>query len=212
VRFQFHSYVIEQLLQMVIQLSQCLQKVPARLSDTRSRLGFKPGAKLVTLFRTPVDEPVEERCKDNVCYQLPQMIESLGVVRALATHSASLGHSIEEHDKKMRYLCQCVQKQQRPLIELAENLQHSMGATFPSILVVKTYEFRVDAFIEKVVQQVIGQKSITVVSDDLFTMATDIMDVYWRIIDEGLDVLHHQQDEALGACRTSPFVARESRN
>jgi hypothetical protein len=97
----------------------------------------------------------------------------------------------------MRYLCQCVQTQKKPLIELAEKLQHSMGATFPSVLVVKTYEFKVDAFIEKVAKQVIGQASITVLSDDLFAMATDIMDVYWRIIDEGLDVLHHQQGEAL---------------
>ncbi|MFT5420049.1 MAG: hypothetical protein ACI9D5_000790 [Candidatus Endobugula sp.] len=191
--FQFHSYVIEQLLHMVIQLSQCLQAVPARLSDT--------GSKLVTLFQTPADEPLDGRCKDDllvfVCYQLPRMIESLGMVRALATHSASLGHHIEEHDKKMRYLCQCVQTQKYPLIKLAEKLQSSMGAAFPSVLVVKTYEFKVDAFIEKVSRQVIGQENITVVSDDLFAMVTDIMDVYWRIIDEGLDVLHHQQDEAL---------------
>jgi hypothetical protein len=189
--FQFHSYFIEQLLQMVMKLSQCLPSSSTQYTYANPRLSETAGGLS------------ELKQKDDllifICYQLPRMIEFLGMVRALATHSATLGHNIEEHDKKLKYLCQCVRTEKLHIIEIAERLHQYMSADIPSLLALRTYEFKVEGFIDKVMDQVVGQSIIAIDSDTLFATATEIMDVYWRVVDDGIDVLHHHQDQILEA-------------
>lgn len=181
--FQFHSYFVEQLLQMVMQLAQ--------------RLPFVSFSFIDQLNIETTESKVEDELLVFICSQLPKMIEYLGMVRALASHSATIGHNIVEHDKKLKYLCRCVQLEKMQVIGVAEKLHQLMGSDIPSLLVLQTYAFKVDAFIDKVMNQVIGQEKIAVSSDELFTMATEIMDVYWRVVDDGIDVLHHAQDKSL---------------
>lgn len=181
--FQFHNYFVEQLLQMVTKLTHRLQSVssmPSHIFDDESPESIQHDELLVF-----------------ICGQLPKMIEYLGMVRALASHSATVGCHIEDHDKKLKYLCQCVQVEKLQMITVAEQLHQTMGSTLPSLLVLQTYGFKVDALVDKVLQQVVGQEKITLSSDALFSMATEIMDVYWRVVDDGIDVLHHAQDEAI---------------
>ncbi len=181
--FQFHNYFVEQLLQMVTALTHRLK------SDA---------ATPTYLFNeTSAEVKQQDELLVFICGQLPKMIEYLGMVRALASHSATVGHHIEDHDKKLKYLCQCVQAEKLQMIRVAEQLHHTMGSTLPALLVLQTYGFKVDAFVDKVTQQVIGQEKICLSSDTLFSMATEIMDVYWRVVDDGIDVLHHAQDEAV---------------
>ncbi len=157
-------------------------------------------------FSRCLESPVSETQTHNdhsdallifVCQRLPKMIELLGMIRALSSHLAAVGHSIEEHDKKLKYLCQCVRADKQQLIISAEKLHQNVGDELPSLLVLRTYEFKVDAFIDRVVQQVAGQQRITLTGDELFRVATEIMDVYWRVVDDGLDVLHRYQDKQL---------------
>jgi hypothetical protein len=181
--FQFHNYFVEQLLQMVTKLTHRLQSdavIPTYLFNDQS---------------AAVDQ--QDELLVFICGQLPKMIEYLGMVRALASHSATVGHHIEDHDKKLKYLCQCVQTEKLQMIRIAEKLHQSMGSTLPALLVLQTYGFKVDAFIDKVMKQVVGQEHISLSSDVLFSMATEIMDVHWRVVDDGIDVLHHAQDEAV---------------
>ncbi len=192
--FQFHSHFVEQLLQLVMKLSGCLRTVP-------SPHDVHPLSTQGLLAQAGASGSEPDMDADGlltfVCQQLPKMIEFLGMVRALATHSASLGHSVEEHDKKLKYYCQCVHTEKVQIIAIAEQLHQKVGANIPTLLVLRTYEFKVDALIDKVGRDIIGKSKIKVPSDDLFTMITDIMDVYWRVVDDGIDVLHHQQDQAL---------------
>lgn len=178
--FQFHCHFVEQLLHMVMQLSHCLS------SDTASQFPL-----------AETDKNYKDELLVFVCQQLPRMIEFLGMVRALGTHSATLGHNIEEHDKKLKYFCQCVKTEKIQIIRIAEQLHQHIGADIPTLLVLRTYEYKVDAMINKIEKHIIGRAKIKIKSDDLFTMLTDIMDVYWRVVDDGIDLLHHYQDLAL---------------
>ncbi len=187
--FQFHSYFIEQILQVVVPISEGLESVSTRhayVSDLST-----------SILTTTSATQNKDELLHFIISQLPRMIEFLGMVRALATHLATVGDSIDEHDKKLKYLCQCVHTEKFQIISKAEQLYQYLDNELPSLLVLKTYEYKVDVFIEKVTTQVIGQSNITFSSDDLFSMATEIMDVYWRVVDDGIDVLHHSQDEAL---------------
>jgi hypothetical protein len=184
--FQFHNYFIEQLFQMVSPLTHCLQSAPTQKK-----------VPAMALLIDPLSARLQDELLNFICHQLPRMIEFLGMVRALSSHSATVGHHIKEHDKKLKYLCQCVQSEKLQVINIAEKLHQSIGGDIPSLLVLQTYAFKVDAFIDKVLVQVIGQEKITLSSDELFSIATEIMDMYWRVVDDGLDVLHHRQDATL---------------
>ena len=67
----------------------------------------------------------------------------------------------------------------------------------PSLLLLQTYEFKLSAFIDKVSQQVVEQELIKITSNDIFSMATEVMDTYWRVVDDGLDALMRHQEQAL---------------
>lgn len=185
--FQFHTYFIEQLLQMISQLLPCLylaRSIPSSVSPSALH-GIIDGAQQ------------KDGLLNFVVGSMPSLIESLGMIRALATHCASQGHHNIEHDKKLTYLCQCLLDDKSSTIEIADQLYQQLGTDIPSLLVLKTYEFKVNGFLEKVKQEVIGQTHITMTSEELFTAATDIMEVYWRIVDDGIAVIYQYQDEAL---------------
>lgn len=187
--FQFHCYFIEQLLQMVTRLSRCLDKPLYNAADTQQ-------SKAETEHIT-TEQANDQLLLEFVCTRLPKMIEFLGMVRALSTHTATRGFHRPEHNKKLKYVCQCVQSEKRYVIAIADDLHQTIGNTIPSLLALKTYEFKLDAFIEKVTHQVVEQETVSIPSDELFLMATDIMDLYWRIVDDGLDTLHRIQEQQL---------------
>ena len=181
--FQFHGHFIEQQLKIIARLSRCLQE-PLGASTPPS---FEP------------DEITQRNQKllTFTCNHLPHLIEFTGKIRALSTHAATSGHAIVEHDKQLKYFCQCIQTEKRQTIYTAEELHRQIGSYMPSLLLLQTYEFKLSAFTDKVLQHIVGQKTIPVTSNDIFSMATEIMDTYWRVVDDGLDVLLRQQEQAL---------------
>ena len=174
--FQFHCHFIEQQLQIVTDLSQTLH-APSFTSET--------------------EDHNEPSLLEFICVRLPKMIEFLGMVRALSTHAATCGHHIPEYNKKLSYLCQCVQTEKRYVIAMAEKLHQRIGNNIPSLLVLRTYEFKLDAFITKVSNHIIEQQEIHISSNELFSTATEIMDIYWRVVNDGINILQHQQEYAL---------------
>ena len=187
----------DRLLQMVMPLSTCLQSVSDRHTSPH------------ILYTASAEDKVALEAQDQllafICYQLPKMIEFLGMVRALASHSASVGSHIEEHDKKLKYLCQCVQREKHQVTNTAKSLYEMVGNQIPSLLVLQTYAFKVDAFIERVMRDIIGKTQITWSSDDLFTMATEVMDVHWRVVDDGINVIQPVSYTHL-TLPTTPYV------
>jgi len=187
--FQFHCYFVEQILQLVISISHQLESPVYQAANTRSAS--------TDILNTQDKPKATHSLLQFVCIHLPKMIEFLGMVRALSTHATTLGHHIEEHDKKLKYLCQCALTEKLNVIQLAETLHQQIGNRIPSLLTLKTYEFKLDALIEYVMKHVIAQANIPVTNVDVFSMATEIIDIYWRVVDNVLDIIHQDQEQEL---------------
>lgn len=181
--FQFHGHFIEQQLKVIIRLSLCLNTPLGESLGGLSTSGDK-NERYTKLL-------------EFICTSLPKLIELIGKIRALSTHAATCGHYIEEYDKQLKYFCQCVQSEKLQIIHTAEELHRHMGHQMPSLLLLQTYEFKLSAFIDKVSQQVVEQELIKITSNDIFSMATEVMDTYWRVVDDGLDALMRHQEQAL---------------
>lgn len=189
--FQFHCHFIEQILQIVSELSQCLHY--PLLENNSQTDNSDPVATQIDVLGSQNHSTL----LNFITMQLPKTIEYLGMVRALSTHAATIGYSIKDHDQKLKFLCQCVNTEKRTMIQQVDELLGDWGNSIPSLLSLKTYEYKIDAFIDKVLREVVSQSEITVTSVDLFATATNIMDVYWRVVDDGFNSIQHLQDQGL---------------
>ena len=178
--FQFHCHFIEQLLAIVGSLSRELSTQQSIYEQSSANNSF------------------DNELLSFTCIRLPKMIEYLGMIRALSTHAAASGRHIDEHDKKLHYFCHCVEREKQQITLLADNLhQHTLGRHIPSLLVLRTHAFKLDSFVVTIAQKIIGQKEIILSSNGIFSLATEIMDIYWRVVDDGLSALHQRQDQVL---------------
>lgn len=199
--FQFHSHFIEQLLLMVMRIAECLREPLTQVLASATVSSVNTEGEITSVQPVAYHKPHQQILHDElllfICRKVPNIIEYAGKLRALSTHAATVGYAIDEHDKKLNYVCQCIKTNKIEVLDQAQQLNTQLGHQIPSLLVMKTYEFKLDAFIDKMNNNVIGQKKITVSSDDLFAKATEIIDVYWRVVDDGLDVLHRLQEQEL---------------
>lgn len=129
--------------------------------------------------------------------RLPRFVEILGKLRALSVHAAATGHCDVDSQKKLHYLLQCIARERESLFEVASNLQIMLINDLPALLTIKTYEYKLDFLLEKIDKEIIQASIINVGADDVFNLVTDIIDVYWRVIDDSLSLLQYWQKREL---------------
>jgi len=186
--FEFHSHFVDQLLVMMARLTEKI-RLPYSV-EIRS---------LVSV------EKKQEKHEDSLYFKLlhfshqklPRFIEILGKIRALSVHAAAVGSCEKENEKKLYYLLTCVEQERESLFDMTTILQFGLIDRLPSLLTIKTYEYKLDFLLEKITQDILNMSVISVKEEEVFSLVTDIIDIYWRVVDDSLSLLNVWQREDL---------------
>lgn len=186
--FEFHSHFVDQLLLLM------------------ARLAERIGQPYYQQIGAIVDSPKLSRLAEPNLYQqlltfssrqLPRFIEMLGKVRALSVHMAATGRSESGYGKRLNYLLQCVSQEKGAVFEATNSLHHNLIEQLPVLLTIKTYEYKLDYLLDKVHNDIIGSVVIPIREEEIFDMATEIIDIYWKIVDNSFNLLTRWQQDDL---------------
>ncbi len=182
--FEYHSFLIDQLLQISGGLGRELE----------SPLDSHNAAQNTSAH--------EESVLGLVCRKIPELIEYLARVRGLATHSAVVGRCDDEHQKKLRYWVQCVERQSRGLTQgeaLHESLEKTLKLDWPSFSVFRDYELKLAFFLNTVNKDIVGARGKKADARQLFSLASEIIEVYVEGVDGGISLLQSTLEAELEA-------------
>jgi hypothetical protein len=178
--YELHCHLIEQLLSMLGSLGKQLEQPP-------SQLGYKHLE--VLHFATRL---------------MPAVGEQIGRIRALATYAAASGFCDKDFATKLRYVIQCTRVNNEKLrhqTKRLENLLESNAQLLAPLMLsaLKSYEIKLEFFLAMVENEVINTHQILADSNRLFKLATDIIDMYFQVVDGGIQLLTqwHEQDMEL---------------
>ncbi|MGB3608949.1 MAG: hypothetical protein WA987_01135 [Cellvibrio sp.] len=187
--YELHCHLIEQLLGMLASLAKQLeQPISAVLqypddNTAGTEIAHYP-------HRSRVLEVL------HFCLRLmPSVVEQIGRIRALSTYAAAIGHCDSHHDSKLRYVIQCTRVNNEKLRHQAKRLEGVVAKDFSLLGQLKSYEIKLMFLLNMVESEVLHGKSITADSHRLFTVATDIMDVYLTVIEEGIRLISRWNEE-----------------
>ncbi len=190
--FELHSFFIEQLLALMLQLAKHLERpVVDVLSEHSSdrRTGDTPQAKRRAVHQVGL--------LVFVCNQMPEMVEQLAKIRGLSTHAASAGSSDDLHDSKIRYLVQCTQLQYDKVRNQAERLTDIVDGGIASLGAVKEYEFKFNFLLNTIEKEILARDNIRMDSRHIFELASEIIDKFLIVVDEGVSLLQRWLDDGL---------------
>ncbi len=187
--FELHSHFIEQLFHVSIGMAKSIETPLLDVVGYESRLEGKE----VESYPRNVKQA---ELVHFTCATLPQMIESLAKIRGLASFSAAKGGAQYDHDRKLRFLVQSARTHNEKLRQCAHRLHSVLGGELNAKYVVGELETKFVHLIEIVTHDVLSGRTIHSSSSQLFNIATDLIDKYWGIVDEGLDLLRlwHRRD------------------
>ncbi|SMF54793.1 hypothetical protein SAMN02745866_03494 [Alteromonadaceae bacterium Bs31] len=184
--FELHSHFIEQLKSMLVSLAKQLEKpfVQELAERAEGSVSYPKLFKQIELLQF-------------VAKQLPDMIEHIAKVRGLAVYAASAGSVDFYNDRKLRFLLQTAREQSDKLRHQAERINELLDDEIPSFLELKNLELKLLFLLNTVEQDVLSGVTITTSSQQFFSLATEIIDVYWKVVNDGLSVLRRWHEEDL---------------
>lgn len=183
--FELHSHFIEQLQNIVISLARELEQ-PFEGVRNADPLDYPQVFKQIELLNF-------------VARELPEMIEQIAKVRGLSTYMAASGEVEYHHDRKLRYVLQCARQQNEKLRHQSERLRTILNGSVSSLPEIKAIELKLIYLMETVEKDVLGGGTIKTNSHQLFKLATELIDVYWSVVNEGLNVVRRWHEELLEA-------------
>lgn len=175
--FEYHSFLIDQLLQLSGDLTRRLGEPMA------SECGLADD----TLSK--VANPLSDWVLSLVSRGIPQLVEHLAKIRGLATHSAVVGECDEEHDKKLRYWLQCAEQENRELIRQIDTMDSTIRNSWKSLNELKNYELKLAFFLNTISKDIIYGDCSRSDARSLFILGTEIIDAYVEGVDGGINLL-----------------------
>ena len=189
--FELHSHFIEQLHSMMVQLAKKIERpVSAAMVEDH-------GAELIGSEENYPKIFKQIELLNFIAKQTPEMVEQLARMRGLATYAAAKGECEYYLDRKLRFALQCVRTQHEKLRLQAERMQNILEGALPSVSYIKTYELKLMFLLNTVDMDVLSGAEISSSSHQLFKLATEIIDVYLKVAEDGFDVIAKWHDEDL---------------
>jgi len=189
--FEYHSHFIEQLLQLMMTLARLMER-PVSAEFAQISRSNNTGA--VQNLRQPFNQV---GLLVFVCNQLPNLVEQIAKIRGLSTLSATRGKLGELENSKLRYFIQNTRVQHEKVRNQADRLLEQTKDSIRSLPLIKAYEFKLMFLISTVEKEILEPSVIGMDSRQAFDLATEIIDVYLKVVDEGLSLILAWQEEAL---------------
>ncbi len=181
--YELHCHLVEQLLAMLVSLSRPLEAPLSAPSD-----------------HSDADAPTRVQMLELLHFStrmLPGVVEQIGRIRALSSYAAAVGHCDSHHDGKLRYVIQNTQVNNEKLRHQIRRLEQVLGPEFGQLGELKRYELKLMFLLNMVEGDVLGGGPITADSNRLFQVATDIIDVYLQVVENGIVLLNQWLEQDL---------------
>ena len=189
--YELHCHLIEQLLGMVAALGKQLEQPTSQ--------------SMPDMVETTVIHADEALYPNRFKYLevlhfstrlMPAVAEQIGRIRALATYASALGYCDKDFAGKLRYVIQCTRVNNEKLRHQTKRLEGLLDSDLSLLSQLKSYEIKLEFWLSMVESDVVNPHQINADSSRLFSLATDIIDVYLRVVDEGVQLLTqwHEQD------------------
>lgn len=190
--YELHCHLIEQLLGMVTSLSRALEQPVSTL------VGESGGGTEEALEAAGLPNRVQHLELLHFSTRLmPAVVEQIGRIRALASYAAALGHCDSHHDGKLRYVIQNTRINNEKLRHQTRRLNGLLGDKFTSLGQLKSYELKLMFLLTMVETDILTGAEIHADSNRIFSVATDIIDVYLQVVESGIELLGQWQDRDL---------------
>ncbi|MBR9911850.1 MAG: hypothetical protein GYB33_16015 [Gammaproteobacteria bacterium] len=183
--FEYHSFLIEQLLQLSTDLARGLGEPLALVCNLSAAAVPKASSVL------------NEWILSLVSRALPQLVEHLARIRGLATHAAVVGQCDEEQAKKLRYWLQCAEQENKDILRQIEHMGATPKNGWKSLAELKNYELKLAFFLNTVSRDIIHGDGTRSDARSLFTLGTEIIDAYVAGVDGAISVLQGGLEEEL---------------
>lgn len=186
--YELHCHLIEQLLAMLASLSRQLEK---------------PVSSLVTPGDQNPREAGGHGYPNRVKYlevlhfatrQMPAVVEQIGRIRALASYAAALGRCDQHHTGKLRYVIQCTRVNNEKLHHQTRRLEALLGGDTALLGPLKSYELKLMFLLNMVEEDILQQEEVSADSNRIFGVATDIIDVYLKVVEDSMDLVSQWQE------------------
>lgn len=126
---------------------------------------------------------------------LPETIETIGQIRALATHASVVGFCDAQHSLRLTYLLKNARQEQHQLISTIRELDIRLLQVLDCLHYAQAYQGKLYSLLLTVERDVLQTKRIVIGSEELFDRATEIMDLYWQVVDSGLQRIEEALDK-----------------
>ncbi|HTF83413.1 MAG TPA: hypothetical protein VL987_02450 [Cellvibrio sp.] len=188
--YELHCHLIEQLLGMLATLAKQLEQPVSALVNNHADVPLVnvDGTNYPNRFRHLEVLHFSTRL-------MPSVVEQIGRIRALATYAAAIGHCDSHHDGKLRYVIQCTRVNNEKLRHQAKRLEGILEGDIGLLGQLKSYEIKLMFLLTMVETDVLHGGKITTDSNRLFSVATDIIDVYLHVIEDGIQLITRWHEE-----------------
>lgn len=189
--FELHSHFIEQLQAMISGLARVLERPVSVIVAEQAGIAL-PGEEhsgYPKMFK-------QIELLNFAARQVPVMVEEVARIRGLATYAAAKGECDYHHDRKLRYAISCARASNEKLRHQAERLESILVGAPRSLSMIKTYELKLMFLLSTVEMDVLSGTTISANSHSLFKLATEIIDVYLKVVDDAMDIVGawHEED------------------
>jgi hypothetical protein len=190
--FELHSHFIEQLQGMMVSISKGIERPVSAMVAEAANLPMPPedNHAYPRLFK-------QIELLNFVSSQVPAMIEQIARIRGLATYAAAKGVCDYHHDRKLRYVISCARAQHEKLRHQSERLETLLLGGIASLPLIKTYELKLMFLLTTVESDILSGGTITTSSHQVFKLASEIIDVYVKVVEDGLALLSRWHEEDL---------------
>lgn len=189
--YELHCHLIEQLLSMVATLGKQLEQPTSSLvmESSEPRVINSEGTSFPNRFKHLEVLHFSTRL-------MPAVAEQLGRIRALATYASAIGFCDKDYASKLRYVIQCTRVNNEKLRHQTKRLEGLLDTELSLLSQLKSYEIKLEFLLGMIESDVLAVHSITADSNRFFNLATDIIDVYLQVVEDGVDLLAqwHEQD------------------
>ncbi|MDO3381894.1 hypothetical protein [Gilvimarinus algae] len=125
---------------------------------------------------------------------LPAVVEQIGRIRALGTYAAAAGFLDAHHDSKLRYVIQCTRVNNEKLRHQIKRLEGILEQDIGLLSQLKSYELKLMFLLNMVETDILHEGAIHADSNRIYNLATDIIDIYLSIVDNGIDLISEWHD------------------
>ncbi len=124
--------------------------------------------------------------------ETPELIELIARIRGLSTHALVIGTCDEDHYTWIEYLLRELNQKKEYFRELSKSLQKYVLRDFPALIELQMQDVRIVQLVQFIEKFVLRKNNIEMENQDVFVMATKIINSQTEVIYKGLDYIQNK--------------------